>query len=102
MAVVHGGDGLAVGRKFEMADMSAGEKLDVPVIQRRSQRYALGVHLAEAGVGECVPTGLAVLQPGLDIDAERQRSRMQAEGLQLLASAGDRRLVGHRREGVGL
>ena len=101
MAVVHGGDGLAVGRELEMADLRAGEKLDVPVLKRCRQRDALGVHLAQAGVRERVPAGLAALQPGLDVDAERQRRRMKAEAFQLLTSTGNRRLVGHRREGVG-
>ena len=65
--------------------------------ERRLEAASLGVHLAAARIGKRVPWRRRALQPRFDVDAERQRERMEANALQASANGGDRRFVGDRR-----
>ena len=61
----------------------------------------LRVDLARARVRESIPARLRPLQPGVDIDRQRQGRRMHARLLQPAANRGHRRLVGNRRISIG-
>ena len=73
------GDALAaVGLDQQPLDAGVGAKLDVRMGERFFEAAALRVHLAVPGVGKCVPRRFRALQPFVDVDAERQRERVQA------------------------
>ena len=68
------------------------------MLQGQVQPHRLGIHLAAAGVGKCVPRCAPLGQPPLDIHPQRQARRMQPDTLQPPSQIGNRRLVRHRRE----
>ena len=99
--VFHSENAPAVRLDQNPLNQRPGAKRYVGVGERDLEAAGLGVHLAAAGVGISVPWGRRALQPSLDVDAERQRERMQAGAPQPLANLGDRRFVGDRRVRVG-
>lgn len=75
-------DALAVWLDKQPFDVSVGAKLDVGIRQRFFDAADLGVHLAVPGVGKRVPRRFPALQPFVEVDAERQGERVQADALQ--------------------
>ena len=101
LSVLDPANALAVGLDENAFRLRADAKLDIRMRERRLEAAGLGVHLAAARIGKRVPRRRRALQPGFDVDAERQRERMQADALHALANGGDRRFVGDRRMRIG-
>ena len=103
MAIVDGRDRLAVGRSFEMTDLSAGHELDVVVLQARrpaarSRRPSCRRRCWETRPSRVLPPfSQASMSTPSGSDAGC-RPRLFSS----CAGAGDRRLVGNGRKGVGL
>ena len=102
LGVVHRGDPATVWPGGQAGDLGAGFKARVGILQRHGQRGSLGIHLAVIAVGMRVPRGSALGEPFADIDAKRQRRRMNALLFQATANVRDRRLIGHGRIRIGL
>ena len=64
--------------------------------QRLGQAHRLGVHLAAHRIGEGVPGGPAMLEPALDVHAQRQRRRVQPDAPEARAEVGDGAFVGNQ------
>src|SRR6266700_3494914 len=94
------GDALAVRLGDQPLDPRADAQFDIVVGERTSDPAGLRIHLAVSGVGERIPRRLGAQQPFVDVDAKRQRKRVEAGAFEALTRRRDRRLVRDRAERI--
>ncbi|ACP27040.1 needs to be deleted [Sinorhizobium fredii NGR234] len=94
--IMHGGDRLAIRGCRQPGDARAGLQPHIRIFECSGQRGRFRIHLAVETVRMCIPGRLALGEPAVDIDAERQRIGVHTDRCQALANLGDRRLIRHR------
>ena len=91
----------AVGRHDQALDFRSCLQRDVGMGERGGKTASLGIHFPGPRIGKRVPRRGRAFHPGIDVDTERQRRRVQPRSPQSLPGCRDGRFVRDSRQRIG-